>query len=159
MVLYEIIIPLALLVAPWLVTRFIFATAQSQKVRYIQSLPYAAAAGSLWAIGFWLPNVPVTPITDSFSLHMAGGAAAAVLWMYAVHAYGPHFTLWWQAPLTLYVLVSGLGVLNELFEVFLNASGLLYVYNRDADWDLVANTTGATIIFALWLMTRWLRKV
>lgn len=151
---YELVIPVLLLAVPWLVTRFILATPASRRMTFRQAAPYMLVVTALWAVGFVLPNVPITNQTDSFSLHTAGGVAAGVLWLYAMRAYRIKFVVWWYAPLSLYLLVSGLGVLNELFEVFLNATGWEHIYNLDAQWDLVANTTGATLVFIGWSLSR-----
>lgn len=139
---------------PWLVVRFVLSTKISRKISYRKAAPYLLVAAGVWAIGFWLPNIPVTIQSDSFSLHTAGGVAAGILWMFILKAYGIRFGTWWHAPLSLYAFVSSLGVLNELFEVLLNLTGWENIYNLDAQWDLVANTFGAGLVFVVWLCSR-----
>ncbi|HEU5187045.1 MAG TPA: hypothetical protein VFT87_00935, partial [Candidatus Saccharimonadales bacterium] len=46
--------------------------------------------------------------------------------------------------------VSALGVVNELFELFLNRIGYPGMILGDERWDLLANTIGALAAYALY---------
>ena len=49
----------------------------------------------------------------------------------------------WLELASLYFLVSGLGVANELFEFFLASTGIMYIPSWDTWWDFLANSLGA----------------
>lgn len=140
---YNVVIPAALLVAPWLVVRFVFVTPKSRRVTYKESSGFLGLAAALWVMALVVPNVPISPETTTFSMHMTGGAVAAVLFLYAVKVYGWTFAVWWQKWVGLFFFVSALGVVNELFELFLNQIGYPGMILGDERWDLLANTIGA----------------
>lgn len=116
---------------------------------YRKSAPYLWAAAVAWEIGMLLPIIPVSDETETFGMHGMGGIAAGILFYFVVKAYSLHFSGWWQKPLALYFFVSGMGVMNELFEFFLNKTTILVepMHQNDPWWDLTANTVGATIAF------------
>ncbi len=152
---YGLFIPLLLLVMPWVAVRFVFVTAASRRLGYKQSLVYLAPAAALWAMGFALPEFWIAGgATDTFGLHTIGGVVAAILFWYVARAYRLRFPLWWQEPLCLYLFVSGLGVLNELFEFTMFRAGFLADKGGDTWWDLTANTLGALLAFAAMLVLR-----
>ena len=156
-VIYGLVLPLFLLVAPWVVVRYVLTTAVSQRVSYKQSAPYLVPAAVLWAGAVLLPRIPIANgATDTFLLHTGGGVVAAILFWYTVHCYRLRFVAWWQEPLLLYFFAGGLGVLNELFEFLLFQIGWLPDKGGDTWWDLAANTLGVALAY---LVVRTLRKL
>jgi VanZ family protein len=157
---YELVIPLLLTFAPWVAVRYVFSTPQSKQFSYRQSIPYLWTAAALWVASVYVPNVPVTDQSNSFSMHFLGGIIAGILFFFVRKAYKVHFSQWWQEPLMLYFFASGLGVLNELFELFLDQSGILVVevHRNDTWWDLTANTLGAFLAYLLALVYRHLPR-
>jgi hypothetical protein len=102
-----------------------------------------AAACLVYAVSWYIPSPPIDGRDTAFMTHFFGGGVfSGLLWLYL------KLILYWRARwfielATLYVLVSSLGVLNELFEVFLYTQNLMPNGITDASWDLVANTAGA----------------
>lgn len=155
-ILYGLVLPLFLLVAPWVAVRYVLATETSRRISYKQAAPYLVPAALLWAGAVLLPRIPIAGgATDTFLLHTGGGVVAAILFWFAVRAYRLRFRQWWQEPLFLYFFASGLGVLNELFEFALSLAGILPDKGGDTWWDLTANTLGVALAF---LVVRTLRK-
>ena len=135
---------------PWLLVRYLFKTEQTK------TLPYKTYSGYLWAsaLTWWaaviMPNVPVSDQTDSTSMHFLGGVVAALLFIYTIKVYKFRFVESWQTWVALYLFVSGLGVLNELFELFLDSTIIdLPLTETDTWWDLLANTAGAFTAYAV----------
>ena len=58
----------------------------------------------------------------------------------------------------LYVAVSALGVLNELYELFAYEIGMSTVPLTDTSWDLFANTLGALIVYIVYWLVKTLFK-
>jgi hypothetical protein len=84
---------------------------------------------------------------------LGGGAAAALLLTYLLRVFALDWPVRLQAA-ALFVLVSTLGVLNELGEYGVELAHLA-VYSEDTHdtWrDLVANTTGAALTFLVILL-------
>ena len=152
---YSVVIPIALLIAPWLFVRFVFTTSESRKFPYLAHAPYLLVAAVLWELALFLPNVPIQAITsetDSFTMHFIGGTVAAVLYLYTLKAYRLKLS-GWQLWIGLYLFASAVGVLNELFEFAADKTGIIplppYTTSRDTWWDLVANTSGALTAFMI----------
>lgn len=105
-------------------------------------------AGALFFISWYLPSPLIMGEETSFTTHFVGGGLfTAAVWMYTRRQLG-----WKFSPLRdlvgLYLLVSGLGAANELFELLIWLSGRASLSPNDTWWDLFANTT-AVLIF--WL--------
>lgn len=145
---YEIIIPLAILVGPWLLVRYVFATPHTRDLPFSKHIGYILAAVALWLVALRMPEIPM-PETDTFSMHMMGGVVAAVLFVYATKVYNLKWEAWWQAWVGLFFFVSTLGVVNELFELLLNRLNYPGMILGDERWDLLANTIGALVAFSV----------
>lgn len=141
-------IPIGILVVPWLLVRFVFATKVSSRLAYKTNAGYLVAAVVAWWLSFVVPHIPISPETDTFSMHLMGGVVAALLFAYAAKAYGVKWQAWWQPWVGLFFFVSGLGVLNELFELLLNRLHYPGMILGDERWDLLANTIGALVMFS-----------
>lgn len=153
---YGLLIPLGLLVVPWLLVRYVFTTKETKKLPYKQHAPYLWAAAIVWWLALVLPNPPWQE-TDTFTMHATGGAVAIILFFYATAAYKITFANVWLALAAAYFFASGLGVLNELLEFTLDK----FVYeisNYDTWWDLVANTFGAFVAFAVFRLVPVLKR-
>lgn len=96
-----------------------------------------------------LPVIHINDQTQTFGMHTMGGVVACILFYFVLRAYKLHFRDWWQKPLMLFFFASGLGVLNELFELLLNQTGIIVepMHAHDTWWDLTANTFGAATAF------------
>lgn len=97
--------------------------------------------------------------TDTFALHAMGGVVACILFFFVLKAYELRFKEAWQKPILLFFFVSGMGVTNEIFELFLNRTGIIVmsVHENDTWWDLVANTIGAAIAYLVALAYKSVR--
>jgi glycopeptide antibiotics resistance protein len=156
---YEVIIPIALLIAPWLAVRFIFTTNRTRMLPYTKHAWHLWAAAIVWLLALTLPNIPISAETDTFTMHTLGGVVAALLFAYVVKVYKIGFTAWWQPWVALYFFASGLGVFNELFEFFLDSTGISLVIGGDEWWDLLANTIGAFLAYGIMhLVSRVVKK-
>jgi hypothetical protein len=155
---YTVFIPIALIFAPWLIVRFVFKTKQTQNLPYLKHAIYLWAASGAWILSQVLPNIPISVETDTFTMHSMGGVVAAILFLYVLKVYKITFELWWQQWLMLYFFVSGLGVLNELFEFFIDRAGIFKVIGGDEWWDLLANTVGAFVAFTIYKIVSQLKR-
>lgn len=155
---YTVFIPIALIFVPWLVVRFIFTTDKTKELPYLKHAGFLWAASAAWFLSQWLPNIPISPETDTFTMHSMGGVVAAILFVYVTKVYQVTFKFWWQPWLMLYFFVSGLGVANELFEFFIDRTGIFDVIGGDEWWDLLANTLGGFLAFSLITLFTELRK-
>lgn len=147
---YTVFIPIALIFVPWLVVRFIFTTDKTKKIPYLKHARFLLVASAAWFLSQWLPNIPVSPETDTFTMHAMGGVVSTILFIYITKVYEITFKYWWQSWLMLYFFVSGLGVLNELFEFFIDRVGIHEVVGGDEWWDLLANTVGGFVAFGVY---------
>lgn len=152
--LYTVVLPILLLFVPWLLVRFVFRTNHTKSLAYKTHAPYLWVAAALWVLAFILPDVHISTQTDTFTMHTIGGVIAALLFVYATKAYKIHFAVWWQAWVGLYLFASGLGVLNELFEFFLDTTKIAPVIGGDEWWDLLANTIGASMGYVALVLLR-----
>jgi hypothetical protein len=155
--LYGIVIPLCLLFVPWLLVRYVFVTPATRGLPYLRQAGYLWLSAAVWAGAVPLPRFLLFGDTNTFLLHFLGGVVAALLFRYVLGVYGLKFAHWWQTPGALYLFASGLGVANEIFELFLTKVQWLGTDGSyfDTWWDLVANTLGATFG---WLLLRLFRR-
>ena len=153
---YDIALPLLVAIAPWIIVRYVFTSASSRKISYRAAIPYLWSAAVVWEIGIrlWEMGIRVSIIngqleTDTLALHTIGGIAACILFYFVIKVYRLHFAERWYKPVALFFFVSGLGVTNELFELFLNQTHILVVtmHPNDTWWDLTANSLGAMIAY------------
>jgi hypothetical protein len=150
---YLVLIPLGLLVVPWWLVKYVFVTEATRNLPYRPNARYLWVASAIWIASQLLPDVAISPETDSFTMHFCGGVVAAVLYLYTLKAYKLHLGHSWQLWVGLFLFASGLGVLNELFEFIgykLNFMPIPATMTRiDTWWDLVANTLGSLSTLAI----------
>lgn len=155
---YGVLIPVLLLVAPWFLVRFVFVTSQTRDLPYKNDAVYMWLASAFWLLSQLLPRVDVGGQTDTFVMHALGGFVAALMFVYVVKSYKIKFAQAWQPWVGLFFFVSALGVLNELFEFFLMAIGVPGVVGGDEWWDLTANTLGAYAAYGAIVAARTVYK-
>jgi len=96
---------------------------------------------------------------SNFLLHASGGAACTLLYVYLTKTLKLHFN-WRLTVLFLFAFVCMLGIVNELAEY---AGELLDVgkfsFDTHDTWrDMVANTTGAAVVWLLLTSYNGLKK-
>lgn len=149
--LYDFYLPLALMVVPWALARWVFVTASTHKLRYWPSGVWLIAAGVMWDVAIYAPIIPGSP-SDSLVTHLLGGTIAGLLFIYIARAYKIRFAHWWQLALPFFGLSSALAVLNENAELLLGGSGSVDIDLMDVQWDLAASTIGTLAVIPLLLV-------
>lgn len=114
------------------------------------------AACFVYLVSWYLPSPLINGQNTSFTTHMIGGGVfSGLLWLYLKRSLKLK-SEWQLELLSLFGLVSALGVLNELFELALVQFGIaVKIRVTDTSWDLVANTLGALVF---WLVYRAISK-
>ncbi len=116
-------------------------------------------------ISWYLPSPLIDGQHTAFTTHFVGGGIfTGLLWLYILRATN------WKARLTgnnrsqryslyrcieaatLFMAVSALGTLNELFELAVVQSGFSNLTLNDTSWDLLANTLGAALFYVIYLL-------
>ncbi len=142
-----IVVPLCVYAAmPWLVTLLSGKKATQNTVLLLGCI--------LYAVSWFVPSPLIHGVDTSFSTHFIGGGLfTGCIWLYLKQQLS-----WKASPLleliSLYALVSMLGVANELAELLLQEVGIHFANSSDTWWDLLANTAGA---FAFWVGYRSLK--
>lgn len=108
------------------------------------------AACGLFFVSWYLPSPLIDGQDTAFTTHFLGGGVFTGLYWYYLKQ-----TLGWQGSwvvegVSLFVLVSALGVMNELFELLLKQTHLSRLTLTDTNWDLLANTLGALLFFGFY---------
>lgn len=129
---------------------------QSLAKRPIKSNGLLLTASSIFFLSLFVPSPLIHGQNTQFCTHLLGGGIfAGLVWLFVKQN-----IKWPTSPLTelltLYLLASGLGVANELFEFFMNGVGLIPSPSNDTWWDLFANTLGAT---GFWLVYKLTQKI
>lgn len=120
-------------------------------------LLYTACA--LFAISWYLPSPLIEGRNTSFVTHFVGGGLfSGLLWWYLKRATD------WRAPwlveaFSLFALVSALGCINELAELLMVKFGLARITLDDTNWDILANSLGALVVYLGYVLGRGLRRV
>jgi hypothetical protein len=117
------------------------------------SQPTLMLAASLFFLSVLLPSPLIHGKNTNFTTHFVGGGIfTGLIWLYLKR--NLNWRAGWRLEITsLYFLVCGLGVANELMEFTLNGLGLANVPGTDTWWDLLANTLGAAsfwLIYRIW---------
>lgn len=101
----------------------------------------------VFMVSWLLPSPKVDGMQTEFVTHFVGGGVfTGLLWLY-IKLVKRWRAAWWIEAVSLYALVSSLGVLNELFEFGLYHLELMPNGIFDTSWDLVANTSGAMVFY------------
>lgn len=111
---------------------------------------WLAAACLVFFISWYLPTPFLIDSQDtSFVTHFVGGGLFSGLFWYYLKQSFRWRAHWLVEAASVFVLVSVLGVMNELFEIVLYWCGGMSAGIADTSWDLLANTLGA---FSFWLV-------
>lgn len=105
------------------------------------------AACTLYIASWWLPSPLIYGHDTSFTTHfLGGGVFTGMLWYYLKMSLNWQ-VYWLLEALSLFALVSMLGVANELLEIVLYLFGRMPNGISDTSWDLLANTLGALVFY------------
>jgi len=144
-IILSLVIPALLLtLTPRIVTYF-----GGEPKRY---MPWLYAASVLYMISWWLPSPLIEGRDTSFTTHfLGGGVFTGMVWYYLKQSlkWNAH---WLLEAFSLFVLVSTLGVANELLEVVLYVFGRMPNGISDTSWDLLANTLGALTFYLVYVV-------
>ncbi len=112
------------------------------------------AACGLFAMSALLPSPLIYGEQTQFMTHLLGGGVfCGLLWLYARPS---HRLPWWQELACLFALTSGLGVLNELYEL---AAFVVGGYSTaDTSWDLLANTLGVGLFYIVYRLYLFIQR-
>lgn len=111
----------------------------------------------LFFISWWLPSPHIDGMNTAFVTHFVGGGIfSGFLWLYLVRATNLKLDVLMQV-LTLFALVSMLGVANELFEWVLFKLGFMPEGIADTSLDLLANSMGAVFFYLILKIVRFIR--
>ena len=106
---------------------------------------YIAAA--LFFVSWYLLSPLIHGQDMSSTTHFVGGGMfTGFLWLYLKFSFGWR-AKWWIEALSLFALVSALGNINELIELFMVEAGLSHIPLNDTNWDILANTLGSLAVY------------
>ena len=112
----------------------------------------------LFFISWYLPSPLIEGRDTSFTTHFVGGGLfTGLLWIYLVLATRWR-ALWLVMVFSLFAVVSALGCVNELAELFMVKVGLAHITLDDTNWDILANTLGAAAVWLGWVVVRLAAK-
>ena len=97
-------------------------------------------------ISWYLPSPLIDGQDTSFTTHFVGGGLfTGLFWAYLVSSmkWRAH---WLVMAFSVFALVSALGCINELAELFMVKAGLASIKLDDTNWDILANTLGAATV-------------
>ena len=106
----------------------------------------------LFFVSWYLPSPLIDGRDTSFTTHFVGGGLfTGLLWIYLVLAtrWRSH---WLVMVFSVFALVSALGCINELAELFMVKVGLAHITLDDTNWDILANTLGTVAVWLGWVM-------
>ena len=112
----------------------------------------------LFCISWYLPSPLIEGRDTSFTTHFVGGGLfTGLLWVYLVLAMRWR-SRWLVMAFSLFALVSALGCINELAELFMVKFGLASITLDDTNWDILANTLGASAVWIGWALANLAAK-
>lgn len=141
----SVVVPILVYVsAPWVIRYY-----KGDPVRYRWLLVLACI---LFFLSWYLPSPLIDGQNTSFTTHFVGGGLfTGLLWLYLKYSLklrGP----WWLEGFTLFALVSALGCVNELFELFIARTGIYDMTLADTNWDILANSLGALVVYVGYML-------
>ena len=106
----------------------------------------------LFFVSWYLPSPLIEGRDTSFTTHFVGGGVfTGLLWVYLVSVM--HWRAHWLVmAFSVFALVSALGCINELAELFMVKVGLARITLDDTNWDILANTLGAAAVWFGWVV-------
>ena len=106
----------------------------------------------LFFISWYLPSPIIEGRDTCFTTHFVGGGLfTGLLWVYLVLAmrWRAH---WLVMAFSVFALVSALGCINELAELYMVKTGLARITLDDTSWDILANTLGVATVWMGWMV-------
>jgi len=101
----------------------------------------------LFAVSWYLPSPLIDGQNTSFSTHFVGGGMfTAFFWEYIRRSLKLKIHLLLDGFL-LFCLVSGLGAINEIFELVAVLGDFYTITLTDTSYDIFANTLGASLVW------------
>lgn len=117
-----------------------------------------AVACVLFGLSILLPSPAINGEDTEFVTHLLGGGIfTGLLWLYFKPVIKPQ--RWYGELFQILVLVSLLGVGNELFELLMHSLGITSEPLTDTSWDLLANTLGVFLFYACYRLTKYLKTL
>ena len=111
----------------------------------VRAILYSACI--LFFISWYVPSPLIHEEDTSFVTHFIGGGVfTGLLWLYLKQVLD-WSSSWYLEIFSLFALVSALGAINELFELFLVETSISSILLTDTSWDILANTLGAVIVY------------
>ena len=109
--------------------------------------------------GWYLPSPLIEGRDTSFTTHFVGGGIfTGFLWYYVKQSLGWR-SRWPVELFSLFALVSALGCVNELVELGAVKAGISRLTLEDTNWDILANSLGALVAYAGYLLVgRWIDR-
>ena len=148
----SVFVPIALLaIVPYVLRKNGFN--DEKKYRWILCL-----ACLLFFISWYLPSPLIDGQDTSFTTHFVGGGLfTGLFWVYLVSSmkWRAH---WLVMAFSVFALVSVLGCINELAELFMVKVGLARITLDDTNWDILANTLGAVAVWFGWVFVSLAEK-
>lgn len=112
----------------------------------------------LFGLSLFLPSPIIDGEDTEFFTHLIGGGVfTGLLWLYFRAIIKPR--VWYIELLHLFVLVSVLGVVNELFELLTYSIGINTKPLTDTTWDLFANTTGILLFYVVYRSIKYGKRL
>ena len=148
----SVFVPVTLaVVVPYMLRRHGFT--DETKYRW---LLYVACV--LFFISWYLPSPLIEGRDTSFTTHFVGGGLfTGLLWIYLVLVMRWR-SRWLVMAFSLFALVSALDCINELAELFMVKFGLASITLDDTNWDILANTLGASAVWIGWALANLAEK-
>ena len=142
----SVVVPIAIAVG---LPRFVEKKRQPKvEVLPLRVILYGACV--LFFISWYLPSPLIHGEDTSFITHFIGGGVfTGLLWLYLKQTLG-WSSSWYIEAFSLFALVSALGAINELFELFLVETNISSILLTDTSWDILANTLGAVLIYGVY---------
>lgn len=113
-------------------------------------------ASVLFFVSWYLPSPLIFGQDTSFTTHFVGGGIfSGLIWLYLRRVTAVRYG-WSLDAFALFALVSALGVLNELAELFFAVVLGIDIRLTDTSIDLFANTAGALLVYCcVFLRAAW----
>lgn len=150
MIIYMAVLPIVI----YIVVRMLDA-----KYRVNGSKLLLVGACLLFSLSLIIPSPKIHGQDTQFLTHLLGGGVfTGLIWLY----FKPLMKnmAWYRELLYLYALVSGLGVLNELYELFsYEVLGQKQFPLTDTSWDLFANTLGMLLFYAVYRGGKYVKRL
>ena len=111
----------------------------------------------LFGASLSLPSPQIDGQNTQFLTHLLGGGVfTGLLWLYFEPVRKQQ--RWYIELLHLFIIVSTLGVLNELYELFAYEIHIKSEPVTDTSWDLLANTLGVILFYGCYRTIKYFQR-